>query len=391
MNNQIKQIINGFKSEIRKISDNIYRNPEIGFAEHKACTWQLEFLKQQGFSIKCPAGEISTAYKAVYGKGTPIFCFMAEYDALPGKGHACGHNLIAASALAAGATVKQVLQKGNIPGGIIIMGCPAEEGKSGKIKLIKQSCFKEIEAALISHPYTKTLTETTWLGVLRYKVTFKGESSHASIAPQKGKNALDAANLLFSGVNAWRQYLPESSKVHGIITHGGDAPNIIPDIAGCVFYLRAENEKIREEMSNFFKDIVKGAALMTGTGYKCTVLGESSSANIYNKPLDNEFYKLAEEAGLNPQKSQMKGRGSSDFANVSQIVPCINLFYGITGDENFPLHSEKFKEVAGTDYAFEQTMKIAAIMARIALKYLKDEIFRDKVNTDFKSRKNESG
>jgi metal-dependent amidase/aminoacylase/carboxypeptidase family protein len=127
---------------------------------------------------------------------------------------------------------------------------------------------------------------------LRYKVTFKGESAHASIAPQKGKNALDAVNLLFSGINAWRQYLPESSRIHGTITHGGDAPNIIPDVAECIFYLRAENAKIRGGMSNFFKNIVKGAALMTGTSYKCTVVGESSSANIYNKPLDDEFYKL---------------------------------------------------------------------------------------------------
>jgi amidohydrolase len=164
MGNQINQIINGFKSEIRKISDNIYRNPEVGFNEHKACNWQIEFLKQQEFSVECPTGEISTAYKAVYGKGTPMFCFMAEYDALPEKGHACGHNLIAASALAAGTTVKQILQNESIPGVIVIMGCPAEEGKGGKIKLIKQGCFKGIDAALISHPYAKTLTETTWLG-----------------------------------------------------------------------------------------------------------------------------------------------------------------------------------------------------------------------------------
>lgn len=384
----IRKEVSKIHKEVKEVSDNIFQNPELGFEERKAVDWQAQLLKKHGFKVESPVGILETAYKAVSGKGGPIFCFMSEYDALPGIGHACGHNLIAAGAMAAGIALKNILVKEKIKGRVVIMGCPAEEGKGGKLALIKSKAFDDIDAALICHPYNKTLTECGWLSVSRFNVSFYGKSAHASVSPTEGANALDAAMLLFAGINAWRQHLPEASRVHGILSRGGSAPNIIPDYSECSFYLRADNAATHEKMEERFQKIVDGAALMTDTRADCRKQDNAYAAALYNKPLDDEYYKLAAEMGLGPIVAQKRGRGSSDFANVSQLMPCINLFYGIA-DTSVALHSEEFREAAGSASAFEQTMKTACIMAKMALQYIADENFRKAVNEDYRNRKAE--
>jgi amidohydrolase len=379
------EIIGGDKKAIRELCLKIYRNPEVAFTEKNAAKLQKEFLAERGFEIEAPAGGLETAFMARSGKGSPVFCFMSEYDALPGLGHACGHHLICSAALAAGTALAKWLEAKKISAAVFIAGTPAEEGEGGKIIMANKGAFSGMDASLICHPYHKTITDPGWLSVIDYKVVFKGKSAHASSSPGEGINALDAANLLFAGVGAWRQQLPESSRVHGVIKNGGCMPNIIPDTAECDFFLRAADDKTQKAMDDRFKKIVEGAALMTGAEFEISEARPSYASSLFNKPLNDMIFDAAKEAGFNIERADGTGRVSSDYANVSRLAPGANFFFAAT-DENFPLHSTKFREAAGTDAAFERTMAAAAVMAATGARFITDKEFRGSVRADFAAR-----
>jgi amidohydrolase len=372
--------------QIRNVADFIYNTPEIGYKEFESSRKQVDFLKEFGFTVEYPFAGVETAFKASYGSGEATFCIISEYDALPGLGHACGHNLISAAALAAGIAVKEVMYNHSLPGQIVIMGTPAEESLGGKIRMIKQGAFNGVEGAIICHPYYVSGLDPGDLAVSRYKVDFFGKASHAAASPEKGINALDAVNLVFCAVNAWRQQLPEASRVHGIITSGGDAPNIIPEQSGVFFYLRAETNKIRSEMEQRFEDIIKGASLMTGANYKIDKQPNSYDANLPNSALNEMIRIQAEEIEM--QFVEIKDRISTDFGNLTQIIPGANFFFKITRrDHQVPLHSQEFLEEAGNIHGFEQSMNAAAIMAATSLRFLSDREFRREVLDDFLKEK----
>jgi len=372
-------------TQLRNMSREIHANPELGFAEFKAVEIQKQLLVQWGFNYQSPVANLDTAYKASFGSEGPVFCFMSEYDALPVMGHACGHNLIATASLAAGLIVKKSLAANNIPGVVVVMGTPGEEGKGGKVMMVDSDAFDGIDASVMAHPYYKTTTDSGCLSVGGYKVSFKGRPSHASAAPEKGANALDAVNLLFAGIGAWRQQLPESCRVHGIITDGGIAPNIIPDRAESSFYLRASEEDTRTTMNARFKDIVKGAALMTDCEFDITETRPAYKSSLYNESLNAEFMGKAKAAQMNPLREVGTGRISSDFGDVSQILPSAHLFFKITENDE-ALHTCEFKDAASSEFGFEQAIKTASIMADIALKYLTDDMFRKQVLADFSNK-----
>jgi len=372
-------------TQLRNMSREIHANPELGFAEFKAVEVQKQLLTQWGFNYQSPVADLDTAYKASFGSGGPVFCFMSEYDALPEMGHACGHNLIAAVSLAAGLILKKTLEAKNIPGQIVVMGTPGEEGKGGKVMMVDSDAFDGIDASVMAHPYYKTTTDSGCLSVGGYKVSFKGRPSHASAAPEKGANALDAVNLLFAGIGAWRQQLPESCRVHGIITDGGIAPNIIPDRAESSFYLRASEEDTRMMMNARFKDIVKGAALMTDCEFDINETRPAYKSSLYNESLNAEFMSKAKAAQMNPLREVGTGRISSDFGDVSQILPSAHLFFKIT-EHDEALHTCEFKDAANSEFGFDQAIKTAGIMADVALKYLTDDMFRKQVSADFSNK-----
>ena len=381
----ISDAVSEHKEEIKKLSDRIHANPELGFEEEKACKWQIEVLKKWGFKVENPMSGLKTAYRASYGNGSPTVCFMSEYDALAGLGHACGHNLIMTNALTAGLAVKKLMQKEKLKGRVIIMGTPAEEGKGGKEIMIREKAFKRIDMVLTSHPYDKTSTDPGWISLSGFTVEFRGLAAHASAAPDQGINALDAVNLLFSGVNAWRQQLPESVRIHGIINKGGELTNVIPEHTKCEFYLRADTAGLAEKIEARFRRIVKGAAMMTDTKYQIKPSRITYKCSVLNKPLNDEFFNVAEEAGLTPEYQLGGGRGSTDFGNVSQIIPGASFFFAIA-KAPCPLHSIDFEKAAGTAKAFNQAFKTGQAMAAIGLKFMKDKNFRDEVNKDFKKR-----
>ncbi len=390
-NNMIKPAISDavekYGRELKELSLKIHKCPELGMEEFNACKWQKELLNEMGFEVNSPYCGLKTAYFAKSGKGGPTLCFLAEYDALPEMGHACGHNLICSAAIGAGKALADTLKREKIPGTVIIMGTPAEEGKGGKVKILSKNGFDKIDAVMMAHPLYRTQPWHGFLSVERFNVSFRGKSSHAANSPEKGRNALDATMLFFQGINAWRQHLPESSRIHGIITSGGAAPNIIPDFSSCSFYLRAVNEATMKDMIKRFRDIAKGAALMTGTSVEVKNGEEGYKGGKINKPLNDEYFRITEELGMKPVMPERGGRASSDFGDVSQLIPGIHAYFGISRKDKPPLHSAKFAEAAKSDYALNAMLKTSKAMAQIGYRFFTDQDFRKEIREDFRKNK----
>ncbi len=378
--NELSDFIREHQAEYCGLAQRIWEKPEIAFQEKFACVEQVKMLKDCGFEVTSPYAGVETAYAATYGSGHPVFCFVAEYDALPELGHGCGHNLICAAAIAAGCAVKEIMRKYQISGKIVVMGTPAEESGGGKVKMLEHNCLDGVDAAMMVHPSWRSTPDTGSTAIRRFDVEFFGKAAHAAGSPELGLNALDGAVLLLTGINAWRQQLPEESRVHGIIKQGGVMPNIIPDHSLSRFYLRSPSDDVLDRMEKRFRDIVEGASLMAGTRYEIKVFNVPYRSRKPNPELNKLYVKFAGEAGLNPVIPPRPGRGSSDFGDFSQKVPGIHPYFGIAHSE-IAGHSKAFCEASGSDYGKEQMIKGAIAMAQVGFSYLTDAEVREKVTT----------
>ncbi|UCF89829.1 MAG: amidohydrolase, partial [Desulfobacterales bacterium] len=229
---QIGREVETLGQDLFAISDFLKANPETAYQEFKACEHLSRVLDEQGFRVQKGVGNVETSFLARPSDcqpSRPTVAFLAEYDALPKIGHGCGHNLIAAASLGAAIVLKQIL--GDEAGGVAVVGTPAEEGGGGKVRLAEAGIFDEMDAAMMFHPGQLNIPGKDMLGRIKFKMEFIGRSAHASGTPDRGINALDAMVSAYSSINAIRQHLRPDGRVHGIITHGGDAPNIIPDYA----------------------------------------------------------------------------------------------------------------------------------------------------------------
>jgi amidohydrolase len=370
---------------LKHLALRIHRHPELGYQERKACAWQVSFLRERGFRVVTPLAGIATAYRAAFGQGRPVFCFTAEYDALPGLGHACGHNLICTAALGAGVALAAQIRRERIPGIVVVMGTPAEELQGGKVRMLKSGAFKGVDAVLMAHPSDRTMADSGHSAVTRFDVAFHGRSVHAAAASHKGLNALDAVMLMFHGINAWRQQLPESSRIHGIVRRGGDAPNIIPDLATCSFYLRSPDDRVLAAMVRRFARIVRGAALMTGTRFEISPPRDPYRAGKPNGPLNAAWLDAAGAAGLRPIRAASLCRASTDFSDVQQVVPGSHVYFAISR-RGVPIHSTAFRQAAQSSYGLRQTLQAAEAMSRVGYRFLTDAGFRREVRAAFEGR-----
>lgn len=373
----IHQSIQMIRGELFELASKIHANPEIGFEEKKACAWQVELLKKWGFEVETPYAGMDTAYRAVYGSGAPIFAVLSEYDALPGIGHACGHNLICACSLGTGKAIADYLKANEMPGTLLVFGTPAEEGYGGKIPMVKKGCFDEVDAAIMAHPGDRTQAWYGSLGVSHYDLTYRGLAAHAGGSPEKGKNALDAAMLLFAGVNAWREHTVEDSRIHGIITNGGDAPNIVPEKAACRFYVRANDVDTLAEMKKRFEKIAQAAAMMTDTEVEIDI-ASGYKPGLPSQALNKAYHETTETLGMNPVIPKQGGRGSTDFSDVSQVVPGSHVYFKIceTGTAG---HSLAFAKAAASEFAQQQMLKAAEALANVGVRFFEDPEFRTAV------------
>ncbi len=368
---------------LTEISHTIHANPEIQFQEHRAVALLTGELEREGFAVQRPVAGLDTAFVASFGRGKPAVAFLAEYDALPKLGHACGHNLMAVWALGAGLALKRALP--NLEGSIQVIGTPAEEGGGGKVTMADAGVFRGLDAAIIMHPRDSTHLDRGSLAVSHFEVEFFGKSAHAAAYPDQGISALDAVLQLFFSLNALRQMLKPDARVHGCITHGGDAPNIIPDYAAAKFLLRAKDQGYLEELERRFINIVEGAALATGArpqihkgvGYKARVC----NAGLIEVLRDN-MEALAIEYEVPPADG---GVGSSDIGDVSQLVPTIHPYMGIC-EKGTVGHSPEFAAAAITPRADQLIATGATLLARTGVELLLSPEVRARVRATFREQ-----
>lgn len=359
------------RAEIVDLSHRIHANPEPAFEEVRAATWVAEVLARHGFDVEHPAGTLSTAVRAIRRGGregaAPRIGILAEYDALPGLGHGCGHNTMAASGVGAAIALASVAAE--LPGEIVFLGTPAEERGSGKQIMIDDGLFEGIDAALLYHPCDRNHVETHPLASEDVEVTYTGLQSHAAADPWMGKNALDALISLFTSVGLWRQQLRPTARVHGIISEGGTAANIIPDRAAAWFMIRSDNEVEYARMRERFRQLCGGAALATDTSVEVVFSGRATTMRN-NGVLAERFRANMAAYGVADQGPDPNS-GSTDMANVSWVCPAIHPDLAIA-PEGTPGHSILFRDAAATPMADETTLLAATLIAQTAYELFVD-------------------
>ncbi len=375
--------VRGLHPRLTEISHTIHANPEIQFQEHRAVALLTGELEKEGFTVQRPVAGLETAFVANYGRGKPAVAFLAEYDALPKLGHACGHNLMAVWALGAGLAVKRALP--NLEGTIQVIGTPAEEGGGGKVIMTNAGVFQGLDAAIIMHPKDETYLDRGSLAVSHFDVEFFGKSAHAAAYPDKGISALDAVLQLFFSLNALRQMLKPDARVHGCITHGGDAPNIIPEYASAKFLLRAKDQEYVEDLEKKFLNIVEGAALATGARPEVHK-GVSYAARVCNRELIEVLRGNMEVLGIEYETPPADGGvGSSDIGDVSQVVPTIHPYMGIC-EKGIVGHSPEFAAAAITERADQLIATGATLLAWTGVEVLLNPEVRQRVRATFREQ-----
>lgn len=362
---RIAAAVEADRPRIVDLSHRIHANPEPAFEEVQAATWIAEILRERGFTVEHPAGSLATAIRATFpgGRGGegPRIGILAEYDALPGLGHGCGHNTMAASGVGAALALAAVAD--DLPGEIVFLGTPAEERGSGKQIMIDDGLFEGIDAALLYHPCDRNHVESHPLASEDADVVFTGLQAHASSDPWRGRNALDAMILLFSSVGLWRQQLRPTSRVHGIIREGGTAANIIPDHTTAWFMLRSDDQAYYEEMKAQFTNLAEAAALATGTTVEVTYSGGATTMRN-NQVLAERFRVNMAAHGIDDMGDD-PAAGSTDMANVSWVCPAIHPDLAIC-EEGVPGHSTLFRDAAAMPRADETTLLAATLIAQTA-------------------------
>lgn len=350
------------KERLAEISDYIYNNPELGNEEYKAVEALTTFLKEHDFKIEAPIADMATAFKATFDSGKPgmTIGYLCEYDALPKIGHGCGHNMIGAMSAGAGVVLSKVLHE--IGGKVIVYGTPAEETNGGKVILAEAGVFDELDATMIVHPDGETRASGSSSALYPIRFIYKGKTAHAASCPEKGINALNSVIQLFNGIDALRQHVTPDVKMHGIITKGGVAANIVPDEAIADFYFRASTKERVTEVIEKVKKIAEGAALMTGATLEMERYELPYDDLNTNETLSEIFNSNLRELGITDIKEAKATGGSSDIGNVSYVAPTIHPYIGIT-DCPMVGHSVEMANATTTSKAHDRLLIAALAMA----------------------------
>ncbi|MCK6256054.1 M20 family metallopeptidase [Fictibacillus sp. KIGAM418] len=348
---QIRTNIDVNQAAYIQTSHEIHDNPEIGNEEVFASSLLTSLLEKEGFQVERGVAGHETAFVARKRSilDGPSVAFLAEYDALPGIGHACGHNIIGTSSVAAAIALASVIDE--IGGEVAVFGTPAEEGGengSAKGSFVKHGLLDGIDAALMFHPGNANRITGTSLAVDPMDFEYIGKPAHAAAAPEKGINALDAVIQLFVGINALRQHVADDVKIHGIITHGGDAPNIVPEYAKARFYIRASTRARLDETTKKVTAIAEGAALATGAKLNVIAFQNQVDNLLLNRSFDKVFQEQLESLGAAVDTSHRSGLGSTDAGNISQAVPTIHPYLQI-GPDHIVGHTDEFREAAKSE------------------------------------------
>ena len=313
--------------EAIELSHRIHAEPELAFAEHAAARRVAAVLSDAGFEVQVGAGGLATALTATFGDGPLTVGIFAEYDALPLVGHACGHNIIAAAAVTAARLLAPLASDLGIT--VKVFGTPAEEGGGGKILMLEQGVFDGVHAALMVHPAPEDRRTAATLAVAHLTVSFTGQSAHASVAPERGVNAADAFTVAQVAIGLLRQHISPHCRVHGIVTRGGEAPNVVPGLTSGRFYVRARTLSELAELQAKVEQCFQAGAI--GTGCSLSVSPESPPYSEFNPdgPMDAAYQANAEALGRRFDAAMPLTGASTDMANVSLAIPAIHPTIGI--------------------------------------------------------------
>ena len=385
LKDEICQAVDRLGDELDTLSRQIHDHPELAYQETRAAGWLTEFLAAQGFAVEKGVAGVDTAFRATIDKGAgPTVAILCEYDALPGIGHACGHNVIATAGVGAGAALAAVRTR--LPGGRVqVIGTPAEEGGGGKVKLIRGGVFKDVDCAMMIHGFDRTILHQDLLGIVRVTFEFTGKASHASADPWEGVNALDACIQTFNAVSMMRQQMRPDCRVHGIITNGGAAANIIPEFAAATFYVRAPRIDAMWELYQRVVACAEGAAQASGASLKVTQHDNAYEPLKRNQTLLDLFAANMTAAGLSAGEAIPDRLGSSDVGNVSQVVPTIQPMIAIA-PSGTAIHTREFAEHAVKPLARAGMVAAAKTMAMTTLDLLAEPARAQAARDEFARR-----
>jgi amidohydrolase len=379
---EASQAVDALTELLTGLSTEIHRTPELSFEEHNAVQLITAALRDEGFEIEKGIAGLETAFLATHPSRShgPRIAFLAEYDALPDVGHACGHNIIAGSAVGAALAVGKI--KKHLPGTLQIIGCPAEEKGGGKIIMMEKGVFGGVDIAMMAHPETKNSGTRKNLTLVPLEITFEGKSAHASAAPEQGINALNALIQTFNSINALREHLSSDASIHGIITHGGERTNIVPDFAQCRFSVRSPRRTHRDELVEKLKNCARGAALAMGCKVRFDHFDQIYDSMKTNEPLERAFLDNLESLGIDVTRDVEQERGSTDAANVSQVVPILHAYVAIA-PEGIKPHTEEFAQAASSEEGMRAMIHAAKALAMTAVDVFSSENLINQIKEHF--------
>ena len=393
--------IDAAREELVGIALDIHAHPELNYEEFHAAKLLSDTLEAHDFAVERGIGGVETAFRATLEGGAgdgPTVAVLAEYDALPEIGHGCGHNLIAMAAMGAGFGVQANLA--NLPGRLVVIGTPAEEGGGGKIRLLEAGVFKDVDVCLSSHPSSNRtfipenipMGESWSLAMVGYRYIFHGKAAHAAAAPEEGINALNAVIQLFNGIDAMRQHLREDTRIHGIITDGGLAPNVVPELAAANFMLRCRDRNyLSDVIVGKVMKIAEGAALMSGATLEIEPYYPFYENVLPNGVLAENFRANAATVGMRidaPMGGRRGSGASTDFGNVSQVVPSLELRYAVS-ENPVPSHSRQMCDTAITETALSNALNVAKVLSLTASDLLTDPARLKAAQAEFTQRSGE--
>lgn len=380
---EIKAIIEGIKNELIELSEFILANPELGNKEVKACKAHVDLLRKHGFIVEENYLGIETAFRAEFAgkKPGPRICYLSEYDALPEIGHGCGHNILGATSTGAGIALSKMIEE--IGGSVLVMGTPAEETRGAKVTLAEKGAFDDCDLAMIAHPSDNTFKSGQSLAMEAIQFAFHGRTAHAAASPHEGINALDAAINTFNHINALREHIRSDARIHGIIKEGGQAANIVPDLAIAQFYVRATKKSYLQELVERVKNCARGASLAAGTTLEISNYEYTYDNLITNQTLSDLYSKNLVSAGIDEIFEPSFDYGSTDVGNVSHVCPTIHPYFRISL-KPVVAHTVEFRDATGEPYAYEQMEKTIAALVATAVEIIEDPAKLQAIQKEFK-------
>ena len=384
---KIESAVKELAPQLKSLSHYIHDNPELGLEEHKACKAQTELLKKYGFSVETGLYGFETSYRAVY-RGTepgPKIAMLAEYDALPELGHGCGHNLIAMVGVGSGLVMRELVDQ--YGGEVYVFGTPAEETWGCKVGMAKAGAFDDMDVVMMAHPMDRETNCMNTMALKSLKFKFYGKTAHAAAAPYEGVNALDAVVNFFNLINALRQQTREDARIHGIITEGGKAPNVIPDYTEAFILTRANKMAYLQELTDKVIACAEGAAAGTGCWMEWEKADEDFMDTDSNVTLAELYAEQMEILGVDIEHTGEEILpGSSDIGDISYVCPAIQSTFDICEGKAIGAHTREFAACAGTDQAMERALLSIRGFAMTAAELLKEPAHLRKIKEEFEKK-----